>query len=79
MAVHLVKLTKRLMMKGPIREIIPSPPQHVKVRIPEGKKVTGVRLLVSGGNAPVRTTNNVLELTIPTIGLHEVIAIDLTS
>ena len=77
MAVHLVNLTNPMMMKGPIREIIPSPPQHVKVRIPEGKKVSGVRLLVGGGNASVRTTNNVLELTIPSIGLHEVIAIDL--
>ncbi|MEO8125448.1 MAG: beta-galactosidase trimerization domain-containing protein [Bryobacteraceae bacterium] len=77
MAVHLVNLTNPMMMKGPIREIIPSPPQQVKVRIPEGKKVSGVRLLVSGGNPSVRTTGNVLELAIPAIGLHEVIAIDL--
>ena len=77
MAVHLVNLTNPMMMKGPIREIIPSPPQHVKIRIPEGRKVTGVRLLVSGGKTAVRNANNVLELTISSVGLHEVIAIDL--
>ena len=77
MAVHLVNLTNPMMMKGPIREIIPSPPQHVKIRIPDGKKVSAVRLLVSGGKASFRNTNNVLEMTIPSVGLHEVIGIDL--
>ena len=72
-----MNLTNPMMMKGPIREIIPSPPQHVTIRIPQGRKVTAVRLLVSGGKASVRSANNVLELTIPSVGLHEVVAIDM--
>jgi hypothetical protein len=75
--VHLVNLTNPMMMKGPIREIIPSPPQRVQIRVPEGRKVSGVHLLVSGGKASFRNTRNVLDVTIPSVGLHEVIAVDL--
>ena len=42
MTVHLVNLTNPMMMKGPIREIISSPPQRVQIRVPEGRKVSGV-------------------------------------
>jgi hypothetical protein len=77
MAVHLVNLTNPMMMKGPIREIIPSPPQRVQIRVPEGRKVSGVHLLVGRGKASFQQTKNVIDLTIPSVGLHEVIAVDL--
>jgi hypothetical protein len=77
MAVHLVNLTNPMMMKGPIREIIPAPPQQVRIRVPEGRKITGVHFLVSGGKASFRQTNNVIDVAVPSIGLHEVIAVDL--
>jgi hypothetical protein len=77
MTVHLVNLTNPMMMKGPVREIIPAPAQHVKIRIPEGRKVTGVRLLVSGGKASIRQSKGLVEVALPAVGLHEVIAVDL--
>jgi len=77
MATHLVNLTNPMMMKGPLREIIPTPAQRVKIRIPEGRKVSGVRLLVSGSKASFRQSGKVLDVAIPSVGLHEVIAVDL--
>ncbi len=73
---HLVNLTNPMMMKGPVREIIPSPPQEVVIALPEGRRVSGVRLLV-GGKKPKYTLNRgQLSLGIDTIGLHEVVAVD---
>jgi hypothetical protein len=77
MAVHLVNLTNPMMMKGPVREIIPAPAQSVRLRVPEGRRVSGVRLLVGGGKASFRHSKNLLEVAIPSVGLHEVIGVDL--
>jgi hypothetical protein len=41
MTVHLVNLTNPMMMKGPLREVIPITAQKVKVRLPEGRKARG--------------------------------------
>jgi hypothetical protein len=77
MTVHLVNLTNPMMMKGPIREFIPVPPQQVTVRLPSGAKAKKVRLLVSGQTPRVRETGETVTLTIPSILDHEVVAIDL--
>ena len=76
-AAHLVNLTNPMMMKGPVREIIPSPPQKVRIQVPEGRSVRKVTLLVSGKKAEYRTAGRVVTLEIPSIDLHEVIALDL--
>ena len=78
MTVHLVNLTNPMMMKGPIREIIPSPPQQVRIRVPEGRRVSKVSLLVSGKPAAHRIAAGVVTLEIDSIDLHEVVALDLT-
>ncbi|HEY3838697.1 MAG TPA: beta-galactosidase trimerization domain-containing protein [Bryobacteraceae bacterium] len=77
MTVHLVNLTNPMMMKGPIREFIPSPPQEVSIRIPKGDRAAKVKLLVSNTTARARQSAGVLTLTIPSIRDHEVVAIDL--
>jgi hypothetical protein len=77
MTVHLVNLTNPMMMKGPLREFIPTPPQSVSVRLPDGAKVKRVQLLASGQTPRVRESNGTISLTIPSILDHEVIAIDL--
>ena len=74
---HLVNLTNPMAMKGPVREILPVGRQRVKIRLPEGARPADVKLLVAGGAAPHRVNGRTLELEIPQIGLHEVIAIDL--
>ena len=76
-AAHLVNLTNPMMMKGPVREIIPSPPQKVRIQVPEGRSVRKVTLLVSGKEAEYTTAGRVVTLELPSIDLHEVIALDL--
>jgi Hypothetical glycosyl hydrolase 6/Beta-galactosidase trimerisation domain len=77
MTVHLVNLTNPMMMKGPYRELIPAPEQKVRVKLPGGSKAKKVQLLVSGQTPQVQEQAGVVELTLPSILLHEVIAIDL--
>ena len=77
MTVHLVNLTNPMMMKGPLREFIPAPPQEVVIRIPAGAKIRDVKFLVSGNAPQHRASNGLIQLTVPSIRDHEVVAIDL--
>jgi len=79
MTVHLVNLTNPMMMKGPVREIIPLPAQQVKIKIPVGRRVTKAQLLVSNRNIHYQESNGAIQLEVPTIGLHEVVALDFAS
>jgi hypothetical protein len=74
--VHLVNLTNPMMMKGPYREVIPLAGQKVRLRLPKGKTARRVQLLVSGASPAVERTGDVLTVTVPQIGLHEIVAID---
>jgi hypothetical protein len=78
MTVHLVNLTNPMMMKGPFREFIPVGPERVRVRLPEGKRAAKVQFLVARGTPP-RTEERAgwLEVTVPSVLVHEVVAIDL--
>ena len=76
MTVHLVNLTNPMMMKGPIREVIPLPKQQVRIALPQRSHPSAVHLLVAGTKIPYRITGGFLETEIPTINLHEVIAVD---
>lgn len=74
---HLVNLTNPMTMKGPIRELVPSQPQKIRVRIPQGKTVKSVKFL-SNPAAPQHTvTNGILEASVPPFELNEALAIDL--
>ena len=76
MTAHLVNLTNPMMMKGPVRELIPSPPQHARVRIPQDRRIASVRLLVRGERPRYRTSGSAIEVEVPPIELHEVLALD---
>jgi hypothetical protein len=76
MTVHLVNLTNPMMMKGPVREIIPISRQKVSVRVPDGRRVRRVHLLVAGGEVAHRVEGERVVLDVPEIGLHEVVAVD---
>ena len=76
-AAHLVNLTNPMMMKGPLREILPVGPQKVRVRLPDGAKARSVRFLVTEARAQWRQNGGWIETTTPPISLHEVVAIDL--
>jgi hypothetical protein len=76
MTAHLVNLTNPMMMKGPLRELIPLPAQEVAIRLPEGRKPRAVKLLVSGVTPRSAIANGEVRLTVPSILDHEVIAIE---
>jgi hypothetical protein len=77
MTVHLVNLTNPMMMKGPIRELLPVGAQRVRVRIPAGKRVARVQLLVADTAPAVDTSPGHIDVAVPAIVDHEVVAIDL--
>ncbi len=75
-SVHLVNLTNPMFMKGPVREITPVGPLLVTVREPTTRPVTRIRLLTSGLTVSPKRSGRALSLLVPTVGLHEVIAIE---
>jgi Hypothetical glycosyl hydrolase 6/Beta-galactosidase trimerisation domain len=75
--VHLVNLTNPMMMKGPLREAFPVGPLRVRLRLPSGARPQRVQLLTAGTTLPVQTRDGVLTMTVPSVEVHEVIAVDL--
>jgi len=75
--VHLVNLANPMAMKGPYREFLPCPPQRVRIRLPEGERPRGVRLLVSGERPEAEIGERCVSLTVPRVLCHEVVALDL--
>jgi len=79
MTVHLVNLTNPMMMKAPLREIVPISRQKVSFRIPSGRRVGRVHLLVAGRDVPYRAEGGTITLEVPSIQLNEVVAVDFLS
>jgi hypothetical protein len=77
MTVHLVNLTNPMMMKGPVRELIPIGEQTVRVRLPDGTRARQIRLLAADRTLRVQRAGPYLNVTVPSILDHEVVAIDL--
>jgi hypothetical protein len=76
LTVHLVNLTNPMMMKGPIRELVPVGEQTVQIRLPAGRSPGQVHLLRSGGTPVVAHADGVLTVTVPSIRDIEVVAVD---
>ena len=74
--VHLVNLTNPMMMKGPLRETIPVGPLTARVRLPTSARAKTVRLLTAGSTPRVQQSDGLLTVTVPSVDVHEVIAID---
>jgi hypothetical protein len=77
LAAHLVNMNNPMMMKGPYREIMPAGPYTVTLDIPAGAKVGAVKLLESGAAPKASRDGNRLVVEVPSIRLHEVVAVDL--
>jgi hypothetical protein len=77
MTVHLVNLTNPMMMKGPLREVIPVGPLTARIRMPAGTRASKVQLLTAGTTPRVQESKGVVTVTVPSVDVHEVIAIDL--
>jgi hypothetical protein len=74
--VHLVNLTNPMAMKGPYRDFFPVGPHTVKVRLPAGVDAKRVRLLASGKEASVSRAGGTLNISVPSIADHEVVAVE---
>jgi hypothetical protein len=77
LTVHLVNLTNPMMMKGPIRELVPLPEQRERVKLPDGTRASHVQLLVGERMPRVEQSPGYVDVTVSTILDHEVVAIDL--
>ncbi|MDP4262212.1 MAG: beta-galactosidase trimerization domain-containing protein [Bacteroidota bacterium] len=76
MTVHLVNLTNPMMMKGPFREFIPVAVK-VQIKIPGNKSVKAVHLVMAEQAPRFVIRKGMLELDVPKIIDHEIIAVDL--
>jgi hypothetical protein len=77
MTVHLVNLTNPMMMKGPVRELIPVGEQRLEVRLPKLATPKRIRLLALDRSVSARHHEDYLSLTVPSVLDHEIVAIDL--
>jgi hypothetical protein len=77
LTVHLVNLTNPMMMKGPIRELIAIGEQRVRINLPSGAKPEKVRFLVAEKSPEFTQKGAWIEVVVPSILAHEVIAVDL--
>jgi hypothetical protein len=77
MTVHLVNLTNPMMMKGPLRELIPVSEQQVRLRLPDGARVSKVHLLAADRKPRFTQRGHELHVIVPSILDHEVVAVDL--
>ena len=77
MTVHLVNLTNPMMMKGPVRELIPVGEQQVRLRLPDGARVSKVHLLAADRKPKFTQRGRELHVIVPSILDHEVVAVDL--
>lgn len=74
--IHLVNLTNPMAMKGPYRDFFPVGAQTVRLRLSGRARPARAHLLASGQEVPVAGSGDLLELTVPSVIDHEVIAID---
>lgn len=75
--VHLVNLTNPMTMRGSYRAPVTVGPQLLRLRIPDDARVRRVRLLSDGRTIPYADLNTTIELTVPSVCVHEVVAVDL--
>jgi type 1 glutamine amidotransferase len=76
-AAHVVNLTNPMAMRGYMREILPAGPYRVSLQLPAGARIKRVRLLEAGRDVEGTRTGDRLTVTVATIALHEVVAVDL--
>lgn len=75
-ALSLVNLTNPMMMKGPVRDVLPIGAQTVSIELPAGKSAAAARLVVAGRDVPVRIASGRVEIEVPGIERLEVLAVE---
>jgi len=74
---HLVNLNNPMTMRGSYREAITTGPYRVRLSLPPGQRPVHARLLSTGQDAPIRIDDGWIEVDVPHIDYHEVVAVDL--
>ena len=74
-AVHVLNYTNPAMHRGWIRDFYAIGPQQVAMRMPKGRKVKRVELLMAEADAPFRTEGDTVRFTIPRVLDYEVAAL----
>jgi hypothetical protein len=57
--------------------VIPIGPLRARIRLAQGTNAKSIQLLTAGTSPRVEEIDGVVSLTIPSVDVHEVIAIDL--
>jgi hypothetical protein len=73
LTVHLVNLTNPMLMKGPIRELIPVGEQQLRLRLPDRTQAKEVRLLAADRTLRAEYSGPYLSVRVPSIVDHEVV------
>ena len=73
--VHLVNLTSADAWRGSVEEVVNVGAQEVRVVLQPGNAVQDAQLLVSGSEAEYSVRDNVLSVTIPQLGTHELVTV----
>ncbi|MDF1514985.1 MAG: beta-galactosidase trimerization domain-containing protein [Anaerolineae bacterium] len=76
LTIHLVNLTNPMMMRGAFRALLPVGPYHIDFRVPLEIRIRAVKLLKSDDVPDWHLENSVLQVDIPRITDHEVLAMD---
>jgi hypothetical protein len=74
-AVHVLNYTNPAMHRGWIRSFYPIGGQTVRMKLPQGRRVTRVELLRAEAGIPFRVSGGAIEFTIPKVLDYEVAAI----
>jgi len=74
-AVHVLNYTNPAVHRGWIREFYPIGEQHVRMRLPEGRRVSRVELLRAATEIPFQTAHGAVTFTIPKVVDYEVAAV----
>lgn len=74
-AVHVLNYTNPAAHKGWLRDFHPIGPQTVRMKLPEGQKISGVQLLRAEKTLPYETAAGVVSFTIPRVNDYEVAAL----
>jgi hypothetical protein len=75
-AIHLLNYNGPNAFRGHMRKLVPLGPQTVRVMVPEGARVRTARLLRAGTTVDMRRDGRAIEIIVPRVDLHEVVALE---
>jgi len=75
-AIHLLNYNGPNAFRGHMRKLIPLGQQIIRVTLPSARPVSSVRLLRAGATASFKQTDRTIEVSVPSVDLHEVVVLE---